>query len=345
MHTTIRRSFRFKHFCLSISAVVLALLCIAPNKGLVFAQSIQSSARLSVAPATAYIKVQPGTTVTHSIMVRNPTDFAATVTVDVMDFVADGTSGLPQVQKKLTFPYLEKDKSLEQPRSIPPKSQITIPISIKVPAGANEQEYPLTVLISSQTGSTDGATALIPTIGSNMIVWITEREKPVQKLKVVSLQRPVIVDSFRPLEFKPLVANLEIMSAVASGSASVIDWRGQVLGTMQIFPEVILGQSTRIIQGASPEESLGAPSATDTTASNIRPAEFSFTQPFWLGPYTIEFTFIAPTDSGDVLTVQQLHIIALPISLFIVGGVSAIVLLLGWWWKKSRKFRILEMMI
>lgn len=335
-HHECRNSGRF--FQVGLGSLALGLIITAMATAGIQAQTISPSFQLALTPATAYIKLKPGTTVNHSIILKNPTNFAITVTASVVDFIPDGKTGSPQLQTQLTCPYLSNASTLAEPITIPAQQQGALSIALSAPADAPERECPMTILVHTQQPTAESAaTALMPTIGSNLVVWVSERDQPDQQLEVVSLQRPTVIDSFRPLDFEPLVQNLEIMSAVASGSATVKNWRGEVLGTMDIYPAVILGQSTRTIQGAKPSDLVLPTDPSAAFATALQPTPFKFTNPFWFGPYTVEFSLITPTASGQVTKVQVLHIIALPISLFVIATTIGVILAGGWWWQRKQK--------
>lgn len=317
-----------------VAIMELAAMVGFPGKAL--AQNIAPSYRLSVSPSTAFIQVKPGSTTTHSIYVRNPTDYQVQAAARVVDFTADGQTGLPQLSSDLTFPYLQNAPELAQPKIISPNGTLTLPVTISVPSDAFQQEYPLTILIQFTAGSEEDTTALNPILGSNLIVWISSETKPAPRFHVSSLQLPPIVDSFRPVLLKPLVQNLAPMSAVASGSATIKDWRGATVATMAIFPEVILGNSSREIQGAVPAETVLPTDPQAAFAPQLQAQPLLFTQPMWLGPYTVEFTFTSSSQAGAVSTTQVLHFFALPVSLLFIVIVVAAALIVGWWWQKRK---------
>lgn len=308
----------------------------APLVSRVAAQTIPTNYQVSVSPSSAFLKARPGATTTHTITVRNNSPFGTTASIRVVDFLPDGSSGIPQLQNTLSLSYIDNMEQLQEKISIPSNSSKNIVISLTVPEGAPEREFPTTILIQSEYAAAEGATALIPTVGSNLIVWVSDRDFVDQKLEVVSLQRPKIIDSFRPLTFEPLVENQEGMSAVASGSATIKNWRGQVLGSTDIYPEVILGKSSRSIKAAKAAELVLPNSPEAASARRFDPTDFNFTQPFWLGPYTVEFTFVHPGVTGTYTTVHQQTVIALPLSLLAILGALAVVLAGGYYYNKKR---------
>lgn len=321
-----------------VSSLLLVLMVGLMIKSSVYAQQIPTQYQLSVTPASGFLKVRPGTKAIHKIIVRNPSNFPVEISASIVDFIPDGKSGAPILLSSSSFPYLEQEEVLQRPRTLNAGSQEVVDIAIQVPEGAPEKEYPLTILVKANAkAQQDNSTALFPTIGANLIVWVSQRSEPSQQITVESLQRPTIVDSFRPFEFEPLVRNLEVMSAVASGSATVKDWRGKVLGTMEIYPDIVLGESTRVLRGAVPAPVVLPDDPSAAYAPRLMPTPFSFSQPFWLGPLTVEFTFIHPGTTGNYTTIHTKKVIALPISLFLILVGIIGVFFLSWWVNKKKK--------
>lgn len=304
------------------------------------AQTIPNNYNLSVAPSSAFLKAKPGATTTHTITLRNNSPFSTVVSIHLVDFLPDGATGIPQLLTTFSLPYVDNLEQLQEQISIPSQGSKNVVISLTVPADAPEREYPTTILIESRYEATDGATALIPAIGSNLVVWVSDRDHVDEKLEVISLQRPKVIDSFRPLTFEPLVENLETMSAVASGSATIKNWQGQVLGTMEIYPDIVLGKSTRIIKAAKAAELVLPNSPEAATARRFEPTDFNFTQPFWLGPYTVEFTFVHPGVTGTYTTVHKQTVIALPISLLAILGALGVVVAGGWYYQNRLQHKV-----
>lgn len=310
-----------------------------PANAPIYAQTIPTNYQLNVSPASAFLKARPGQSTTHTLTLRNNSPFGTVVAIRMADFEPDGYTGIPQIKPTFSFPYVDNLAQLQQEMTIPAHTSKTVQIAMTVPENAPEREYPIVVLVESKYETEAGNTSIIPTVVSNLVVWASARDYVGQKLEVVSLQRPKVIDSFRPFTFTPLVKNLETSSAVASGSATIKNWRGQVLGEAEIFPDVILGAATRVLRAAEPEKMVLPSDPEAQFARKLKPAEFNFTQPLWLGPYTVEFTFIHPGKDGadSYTTTHKQTVIALPLSLLAILAALGLVLGGSWYYQNHRK--------
>ena len=164
------------------------------------------------------------------------------------------------------------------------------------PAGAKEQEYPLTILFhqqspianaSSNLDTSQAKTQVSGSIGSNLIVLVSDQDLDPQ-LQVKSINSPWLVDTLGSMEFTPVLENQLVSAAVASGSASVSNWQGKKLATWQIFPDVVLGGSTRNAQ------------AIIQLPGNVpKPGKFKLKTKLW-GPFTLTVN-TTHLDSNDSL--------------------------------------------
>ncbi len=295
---------------------------------------------LTVTPATAYLKVGPGNTALHSITLTNDGERSIKVSPKLVSFTTDGLSGQPQLEETSNFPYLDENKTSFQSLSLQPNQTAQLTLHISVPPQAEKAEYPLTVLFVSvpistsdsqnanQVASpqTESTTKLAGTIGSNLIVLITSEKEPAPQLRVADWQSWPIVDSFGEITVRPIIQNDSYAAGVASGSATITNWRGQQVATFQIEPTVILGESSRLIVPTREEAGDGQAE----TSANQAPA-FTYTSPFLIGPYTIEVTLVTNQANGASANISETTIIALPISLLL-----AIVFATTLWWVYSR---------
>ncbi|MBP7875481.1 hypothetical protein KA012_00610 [Candidatus Woesebacteria bacterium] len=290
------------------------------------AQQIIQRFTLSVSPGTAYLKMKPGSTTIHTVILRNKSAEKVTITPRVVDFEADGTSGTPILQETSTFPYLANRDEVLSTITIDPDQQANVPFVIHPPDNAPPQEYHLTILFDQESVGESIASALVPSVGSNLIVLVSDAD-PNAALKVVSLQRPIVVDSFRPLSFRPIAENLGQAAALASGSAVIRDWRGIIVADVPIYPDVVLAQTTRELRAAKP----AAPALPDdpkaAIATLLEAAAFSYKEPMILGAYTVEFNIKDVTGTGETTTVQKFTVYAFPFSALAVIAVTALVLL------------------
>lgn len=284
---------------------------------------------LAVSPSTGYIQVKPGTEVIHSVIVSNKGSEPVTIVPRVVDFEADGKTGEPVLAGDTTFPYLANQETVLVPVTIEPGGQANLPFVIKPPSTAPLHEYHLTILFEHQhAGSTSqpdsdspATSTLVPTIGSNLVVLVAGDDQRPQ-LKIESLQRLRVLDSFRPLVFTPLARNDGDAAVIASGSARIKDWRGRVVAQFSLYPDVVLAESSRELRAAREAAPVLPDDPDASIATLLEPVPFSYTSPLLLGPYSIEFALTTETPDGITTATQQFTVIALPLSALVILGLT-----------------------
>ncbi len=280
-------------------------------------QEIGQHFTLSVAPSSAYLMVEPGKSAVHTVVVRNKSNQSVVVKPKLVDFETDGTSGSPVLMEDTTFPYLENSEVLTD-ITLDADQQVSLPFIFKPPATAPAQEYHLTILFEYQHSDTPEAlSSLVPTIGANLVVLVAG-EKPASMLKIVSLQRAKLVDSFRPLDFRPLAQNLGQAATLASGSAVIRDGRGRAVASLPMYPDVVLAQSSRELRASKPASPVLPTDPDAVIATRLEPVAFTYKAPMLLGVYTIEFNFSDVGENGETAAVQRFTIIAFPFSALLV---------------------------
>lgn len=305
-----------------ILVIFLTMFLFSGNyKSLVFAQS---EINLSVSPPISYLQVPPGTTRSHTVILENTGDKTITVLPSIVDFSSDGKTGRAVISDKLTFPYISFGTTEIKELSIPPHKKAQLTLYIDVPKEAVEKEYPLTVLFFSKNGDATpktGASLATSTrseisggIGSNLVVLVSKENKLAQALKVISLETPRFVDSFSGIEFLPLVKNESISSISASGSAEILNWRKDIVSEFEIYPDVILGSSTRELRALRPGKDSDKPET----------GTFSYKPKFLLGPYqiVIELKNDSLQQQQDIRHIQVIY--AFPFSIILVALIGII---------------------
>lgn len=275
---------------------------------------------LTITPPTAYLKVKPGSEATHTITITNNGTKAMILQPELVDFRSDGLTGKPILAATTTFPYLDADSSSFQPLTVTPNAKAKLTLHFSVPQGVPNKEYPLTLLfrsVSSENQTTFGNTAQInASIGSNLIVLVSDKDTPDASFSLESFHISKIKDSFRPITFNPVVENTGFSATVASGSAEIKNWQGKVVSTFPIYPVVILGNSSRELQVQIDKGKNSDP--------QFVPGNFYYKQPFFLGVYTVSLTLTSISDPQKVILTASENIIELPIILIlcVVIGLS-----------------------
>lgn len=312
----------------------IPLLCIygaffSPSR-FVFAQDTESisgdSLELGVSPATAFLKIQQGGTTSHTVTLENTSTHSIRVTPKIVDFTSDNTTGNPILAESTTFSYLDENQDPSQFDTVllKPKEKAALKLSFAVPTNAPAKEYPLTILFESapETPTTPiGAGAGIKTvIGSNLIVLISDSDELPTLLSITSLNTPTFIDSFSGISFAPSAHNDSFAASVASGSATITNWRGKLVASAGIAPAVVLGNSSRILQPISAIEGQN---------------KFIHKPAFLFGLYTITVSLETGTSSNSEITTHVKRIIALPFA-GIAIIFSIIVMILFIFYKKRK---------
>ncbi len=331
------------------AAVTVATIVVMVRAPLALAQTtLLEQAGFAISPPTAFLRIKPGSQATHTITIENTSQATLSIQPDLVDFTADGSTGNPVLQDTSVFPYLSfidgrTLKNAWDPVILKPGQKAQLTIHIAVPPLEPEKEWPLTLLFKSQpvtetsslttqspqetTIQDSQETSLRPTIGSNLIVLVSNQETLTQHITLANPQSFLVVDSFKPLALKPSFKNMQFAATVSSGSAVLKNWSGTAVATQELYPEIILGHSSKTISGlqrTSPAN--GAEQATlEKVPLVLRPA-------FLFGLYTLEYVVYSPT--GERLVLGTATIIALPI--FILGALIAIATVATVAWLKQK---------
>lgn len=285
-----------------LSALGLSLVGMLATAHLIGVAAAQTTGLgLTVTPPVSYLRLQPGEKAIHQITISNHGSTALTVTPSLHSFsTPDGTNRI-QIESTHDFPYLRVASQAAGNRlrmgdgyTLPPGSQADLDLVIDVPESAATTEYHLTTLFSAQAIQNSPAEAigaiLQGSIGSNLIVTIGGKNQPPESLALLGIKSSRVVDSFGQLEFIPLVSNPASQAQQATGSAELLNWRGQVVATYQVYPDVVLANDQRQLR----RQLLASAAATVA-----EPAGFSYRSHALFGPYRFRLTLYKPNTSLD----------------------------------------------
>lgn len=309
------------------SLVVLFQLVQLLFVGSVFAQTQLDLTSFSVSPPTAFLLVKPGSQATHTITLENTSRETLFIQPSMVDFSPDGKTGNPVLESQTTFPYLtfpdgRTVKNGWDLTKIKPGEKAQLTLRIAVPPLEKEKEWPVTILFTARPNPEEASptrtnTTVLPSIGSNLIVLVSHEEQPVADLELLEAGVPQFADSLRPLTLKPVVKNTRFAATVASGTAELKNWWGKTIATHDIYPEIILGYSSRKMTGIAPAANLPQDKAPEKIPLTLKPS-------FLMGVYQVTYTVHTPTGIKQ-LPVKN-PVIALPFSLIatllMVAGVS-----------------------
>lgn len=298
------------------------------------AQSLQLD--VVVSPSVSFLKLQPGSTAVYTVTVENTGQREVTLQPMIVDFTSDNLTGIPVLQNSLSFPYFDDADTLP-PLTLTPGASAQAKLSITIPAGAPNAEYPMTILFETPRNSLNTPSGQIGSqaqIGSNLIVLVTNDEKTIPDISIESLKTQSLVDSFQRITFAPVVRNHSFAGVIASGSAEIKDWRGSTVSSYQLPPQVILGNAARALLATDPQSSNIPTLEDQEDAGIIQP---TYEPAFLLGPYWITTTIRAEGSEAPLVVTDTRIVIALPFAV-LLGCATVLAIWLGYVWYERKKY-------
>jgi hypothetical protein len=301
-----------KKYIAAIIFIALFLSMLAPQAR---AQTIPDL-DLLMFPASTYLQVIPGKSITHRVLFQYTGSQPIQVTPRVRDFTADGTTGIPVVQETVSFSSISlrnPNMKLGQPFVMQPNTKFDLVLEITPDSGVIEKEYHLILLATAEPmpgslGSNSGAAAS-GVIGSNMIISVSPDGTNKGEIKMSKFPMSRFVDSFGEITIKALAENTGDTATVPKGSITMHHWQGKELGNWFIYPDVILAKSTRLLRATPIDPST----VTEETKPDI--VEMKYDAPFLLGPYTITTQLV---DAKNTATQHTTVVYAFPFSIIAV---------------------------
>jgi hypothetical protein len=164
----------------------------------------------------------------------------------------------------------------------------------------------------STAGFGSGATETIPAISVLILTTITPTGILPISLDIQNFTPPVVFDSWSSLSIHPTLQNHSSTMIRPLGEYSVISPTGKTVFSLPLYPNLILGNSSRLIQGSDKP----IPSLDDLKSSlNSLPLSWS---PRWhqVGPYRLHLTITS--QGGTKLTEVEKVVWIFPIRLTIL---------------------------
>jgi len=333
---------------LRISLTTILLLSILSLSSLFHPSSTQAQSSnvydLGVTPQVTYWHVRPGEMITHSINIKNQGINTLEVSPQLVEFISDGVSGIPILdmphpseKKPVTknpFPYIDiinPDVSWNAPFLLNPGQEKNIKLRVEPPADIDEEEHHLTVLFSAKQAifeeigndsiynSVEDSNSIVSgTVGSNMIVLVSDSDQNKGNLTIADFQIPRIVDSFKPITFSILAENSGLNATPMQGKASIISLTNKKLIEYTFYPDMILASSTRKVRGID-STIIDEIKETGLEAEEIEllTTDFTYSKPFLLGIYNVE-VFLGENQ-------ENVTVLALPISPLVFIAIATMI--------------------
>jgi hypothetical protein len=316
-----------------VVALSFALVGIAVSLGPAHASS--DPIDLNVSPPVTYLKIKPGTQHTLSFTLEQQGTLPLQITSKVVDFSPHPSGTGIVLNDSTSFPYLAftgGPNELQQAMLLKPGEKRRYEVSLNIPAEAPEREYHLTWLFEAKPDSSftigEVGAQVSGTVGSNIIVLITNQDESRGQLQLKKFQLPTLVDSFSPVTFQLLAENTGPQALTASGSATITDWQGKVVKTFTFYPDTVLAQSSRSLrtldsdqipdQSTQPLPDPATPSLNPEFLKPLPAVAFTYDPPFLFGVYQVKVSMNNINTQNQSYDVQTSNFIAIPISIIII---------------------------
>lgn len=253
---------------------------------------------LTIFPATTYLSVKPGTSITHRVLLKYEGTTRINVLPELVDFKTDGLTGTPILQKPSQLSYVtlqNPGKDLGKIFVIEPGSQVELVIKVDPPLHAKLGEQPLSLVLTANPDTTvvfDGSsTQTAAAIASNIILSVQNDFENQGQLEIEKIQLPRVVDSFSTIKFSTLVKNTGQNAVAAAGEMRINHgWSGKELKHWYIYPDLVLADNTRQLR-----TTFQKPEDLDSDVEIVF-EDSTYKPPFLIGPYEVR---VELTESGQ----------------------------------------------
>lgn len=213
-----------------------------------------SDFHLSISPPVNQLRLKPGTTVSHTLKLKNQGRNTLTLHLKPRDFVSDNQSGTPVLSKTFNFPFLTLQNSqisLDKPFTLQPGEEQQLVLEFAVPESANNQEYYFVFLVEGQASQpftvNSSAAQVSGQIGSTFLITVTDQDTNTGKLEMDSFSQAKIIDSLMDIRPTVFLKNTGQQTTTVQGSIIIKNMLGKEVFKAEIFPANILPGARRQI--------------------------------------------------------------------------------------------------
>ena len=203
----------------------------------------------------------------------------------------------------------------------------TVPITLSFEAASSDTSqdvYLALVLKAVPAEITDTSSVTTPAISALILATITPDGILPINLEVGDFSLPIIHDSWDPITITPTLVNHNPIMIRPLGTYEVISPGGKTILSIPLYPNLILGNASRVIEGSH--------GSTSTNTSPL-PLPLSWS-PTWynIGPYRVHLTITS--QGGTKLTDIEKVVWVLPIRI-ILGTIFFILITILLLYKKT----------
>lgn len=270
-------------------------------------------ATLSISPPVVEILIAPNKRITQTFIVKH--DGAVVITPTLHLFKPSGVNGQAQIDPNpLTPPQIPLVVTSSLPLGNPyhPSSDLTeITLTIEAPTTDTPQDLYFALLVTTEpVASFATASTTAPGIASLIVATVNPGSVYPIDVSLENFDTPHIQDSALALTLSPLLKNNTDLMIRPGGKYEVFAPSGKTVFSTNLYPNLVLGNSSRLVQADGPA-----------------PLEWT---PTWkdLGPYRHRLTI--ETQGGSKLVESEKTVWVFPIRASIVIFLGVLVLILIW---------------
>lgn len=218
---------------------------------------------------------------------------------------------------------IKSSKPLGQPFELTESGSTPLTLTFEAPTTDLPIDLYLALVLKAVAPETPQTSSLAqPAISSLILVSINPTSLIPIELSLTSFDLPTLHDSSSPLLLSPELVNKTEIMIRPEGKLEIIGPSGQTIQSLSLYPNLILGNSSRLLQGT---ESCSA----EQTSIPCNPTSLSW-HPSWrtIGPHRLRLTIT--TQGGSQLLQSEKMLWMLPIRfliLLLVSGVTTLAII------------------
>jgi len=304
---------------LSIASAVFIILCLVFNS----AQSANAqSLSLSISPPVIELIIKPGVSVTQRFTVVNNGDLAI-VTPHLTGYINGSPENPSDYIPEPWISILNSDFAWDKPTLLQPGESRQIVVRFNPDETVPETDYNRVFLLTTTPppSAESSKSSFSSSIGSIMLITVSENGVLSKELKVTQFQVPQILDSFDSLEVRVRAANIGKTLVHTIGQLTLSGSVGKA--SYSLMPQTLLiGENRNLIT-----DFQVVSGQNDSNASLILPG-------FYLGKYTVTLSLLG--DEGEQKIIQNQTVYAFPWK----AGLVCLIVLTGLWGFYPRKKKV-----
>lgn len=224
--------------------------------------AIAKSIGLSIAPPSLEIIMKPNTNIIQAYTIKNQGETMQFV-AKIAKIMQIDNSGSTTIETKvfdpastpLSFSLENADLKLSEPFLLESGNSTQLVLKIESASISESEDSYLALTVEPYSPmQKPGNSGQQPVIASLILATVTPTESVPIELELTNFNPPMLHDSSRKLSFTPQLNNTSSIMIRPLGKLTITNWRGQIVHEQDLFPHLILGNTSRTMEGLIQEE-------------------------------------------------------------------------------------------